>query len=139
MGATPSGFSDPFGVASKAPPREQSLEHQKLMDEYRMIVDPSWHPPVAVPALTPPAFSLADAAPAPQRPATGLPSVASPTLRRGLDALPDPANPVLGPAPMTDVNAQALGQTRSALAFPNIPPRRVIPAPPDFTAPRRAF
>ena len=137
-GATPGGFSDPFRVASKAPSQEHLLEHKKLMDEYRTIVDPSWRPPVAArPAA--PAFNFADPAQAPQRTPTGLPGAASPTLRKGPDALPDPANPVLGPPPMPDVNAQALGQTKSAAAAGKVQPRRVIPPAPDFTAPKRAF
>ena len=51
----------------------------------------------------------------------------------------DVINPLLGPAALPDVNAQALGQTRPTPALPTVEPTRVAPLAPKFTAPKRSF
>ena len=137
-GAASSSFSDPFRLGSQKLSEERLLEHKKLMEEYRTLVAPSWRPSEPIKPVAP-AFSLADAIPTAPNPTTPLPTVAIPTLRRIPTDLPDPANPVLGPPPIRDLNAQAVGQSASAAATANLQPRRVAPRPPDFTAPKRAF
>lgn len=134
-----SSFSDPFRLATKPRSQEKLLEHQKLMDEYRTIVDPSWRPPAATRALPRPAFGLAEgAAQTAQTPLAEL-TGRSPAFPKNPDFLPDLANPVLGPKPLPDLSAEAFDQTKSASAVPTLQPRRIIPRPPDFTAPKRPF
>ncbi|HOX59543.1 MAG TPA: hypothetical protein P5205_02125 [Candidatus Paceibacterota bacterium] len=131
-------LSDPFGLARKERSKDQVLQHKRLMDEYRTIVDPTWRPPTAANALDP-ALALAGPAPTAGKPSAGLPSVSNPALRNGTDVAYDVLNPVLGPSPLPDVNAQAVGQTRSTAGLPKVQERRVIPRAPDFTAPKRPF
>ena len=103
--------------ANNTPSKEQMLEHKKFMDEYHSLVDPGWHPPaVATPGQSA-HFRRRCGSPA-GKPAAGLPSSPSPAPRTGLDAQMDIINPLLGPAGLPDVNAQALGQTRPAPALP---------------------
>ena len=135
-GATLNGFSDPFRVGARTPSKEQILEHKKLMDEYHSLVDPSWHPPVAANPFNLP---LGDAAQSAAKPSSGLPVAFSSTSHKGLDAQMDITHPLLGPAGLPDVNAQALGQSRSASALPKVQETRVTPPAPSFTAPKRAF
>jgi hypothetical protein len=138
QGATPTSFSDPFGLASRVRTDEQTLAHKQLMDEYRTLLDPISHPP-AVPNAAGSAFALSDTAPSTPEPVAALPSIPTPNPRKSLDSLLNAANPLLGPAPLPDVNAKALGQTRPASALPKVEERRPKPTAPDFTAPRRAF
>jgi len=135
-GGARSGFSDPFGLGDNTLSKEQVLEHNKLMDEHHSIVDPSWHPPAVANSVNPP-FGLPAAAQPMRSPAAGLLSSPSPAPHTGLDAQMDVLNPMLGPAGLPDVNARALGQTRPALALPNVEATKVVA--PTFTAPRRAF
>jgi hypothetical protein len=139
QGAASSSYSDPFRLASKAQSKEQALEHKKLMDEYRALVDPNWRPPVTGKPLSP-ALALAEPASSASKPAAGSPGVASPTLPKKADAQLDVLYPKLGPQALPDVNAQALGQTKSGSSLPKVQERRKMPLPPpDFTAPKRAF
>jgi hypothetical protein len=133
-----SDFSDTFGLGANTLSKEQLHEHQKFMDEYRSVVDPSWRPPaVATPGN--PLAIVADTAPSAGKPPAVLPSLPSPAPRRGLDAQSDVINPMLGPVGLPDVNAQALGQTRPTPAFPQVGSTRVAPATPTFTVPKRSF
>jgi hypothetical protein len=138
--AAPHGdSSDIFGLGTQPLSKEQMQEHKKFMDDYRSIVDPSWHPPaVATPGNPLPIF-VPDAASPAGKPAVGLPSSLSPTPRTALDVQMDVINPRLGPPGLPDVNAQALGQTRPTPPLPNAEPTRVAPVAPPFTAPRRSF
>jgi len=135
-----SGFTDPFRLATKAPSPEKALEHQKLMDEYRAIVDSSWRPPAATRAVTRPDFGLAAEASQPAQTPLAAPLGPSLDFPKKTDFLPDPANPMLGPKPLPDFSAQAFDQTKSASAVPTtLQPRRIIPRAPEVTAPRRPF
>ena len=135
-GATRSSFSDTFGLGDSAPSKERMLEHKKFLEEYHSMVDPNWQPPAAANPVNPFA-GLAEAARPTGKPAAGLGVSASPAPRTGLEAQWDVINPMLGPAGLPDVNAQALGQTRSAPVFPKVESLKVVT--PTFTAPRRAF
>ena len=134
--ATRSSFSDPFGLGDNTPSKEQMLEHKKLMDEYRSVVDPSWHPPAVANSV-----NRLLGLPMPRQPmgnpAAGLAGSPSPAPHTGLEAQMDVLNPVLGPAGLPDVNAQALGQPRPAPALPKVEPPKVVA--PTFTAPKRSF
>jgi hypothetical protein len=135
---THSRFSDTFSLGTHALSKEQTLEHQKFMDEYRAVVDPSWHPPtIATPGN--PFAGVADTAPPAWKPTAGLPSSPSLAQHKGLEAQADVVNPLLGPASLPDVNARALGQSRPAPALPAVEQPRVTPVPPPFTAPTRSF
>ena len=139
QGATHGSLSDTFGLGNNTLSKEQMQEHKKFMDDYRSIVDPSWHPPaVATPGNPLPIF-VPDAASPAGKPAVGLPSSLSPTPRTALDVQMDVINPRLGPPGLPDVNAQALGQTRPTPPLPNSEPTRVAPVAPTFTAPKRSF
>ena len=135
-GATRSGFSDVFGLGDNTQSKEQVAEHKKLMDEYRSIVDPSWRSP-AVANAAKPDYGLTDAAHPMKNATAGLAGPSSLATHKGLDAQWEVLNPMLGPPGLPDVNAQALGQSRSA------PPPLRVEAPkvatPTFTAPKRAF
>ncbi len=131
--------SDIFGFGNHTPSKEQTLERKKYMDEYRSVLDPTYRAPTADAPFNP--FTpLSDTfSPAVKLPptATGLPTLGVP---RGFEAPADVAlNPMLGPPLLPDVNAQALGQTRSVQALQKIDSPRVTPITPSFDAPRRSF
>ena len=136
--STAGGLPDPFKSARKAPTREQSVEHKKLMDEYHSLLDPSWRAPVAANSGVS-SLGGGDAAPAARKPAYELPAAPSPSPRRGLEAQWDIRNPLLGPAGLPDVNARALGQTRPAPALPKTQEARTASSTPAYVAPKRAF
>ncbi len=134
--AARNSFTDIFGVGDNSLSKDQMAAHKKLMDEYRSVVDPGWQTPTAAdlanpaPDLTATAKSLTSAA-------SGLTGLSSPAPRGGLEAQWDVVNPMLGPAGLPDMNAQALGQTRPPPPVPNLEPPQVVP--PSYAAPKRAF
>jgi len=138
QGATHGDLSDTFGLGYISPPKEQIQEHKKFMTEYNSVLDLIGRPPkVATPDN--PLATLADtAAPAAKSPA-GLPGLPSTIPQRGSSPPNDVINPVLGPLPLPDVNAQALGQTTLGVPLPQAQPVRLTPVIPSFDAPRRAF
>ena len=94
------------------------------------ITAPSWTRPGTRPWPPPNPFSLPSSGPmrlspreadAPARPASPAPSAL-----KGLDAQMDVLNPLLGPAGLPDVNAQALGQSRPTPALPTVEAPRVV-------------
>ena len=130
------GFTDTFGLDAPAPSKEQVLSHKKYMDEYRTMLDPGWQPPATANPVNP-LFGFADAARPAAKPAAslgGLPTVAT---HKASDAQMDITHPLLGPAGLPDVNAQALGLPRQAQALPTYESPKVVA--PTFTAPKRAF
>jgi hypothetical protein len=127
-GATRGSLSDTFGLRINTPSKVQVQEHKKVMDEYRMVVDPSWRP-----------HPLADAALPTVKPAEITPTTASPAPRSALDMQSDVLHPRLGPLNLPDVNARALGQTRPIPPLPNVESTRAASATPTFTAPKRSF
>jgi hypothetical protein len=131
-------LSDTFGLGNNTLSKEQIQYNKKYMDEYRSVLDAACQPPaIAVPGS--PLDILAGAAVPAGKLATGLPSAPSFALNHGLEAQADVLNPMLGPPGLSDVNAQALGQTRPTLALPKIESTRVTPVAPSFDAPRRSF
>jgi hypothetical protein len=136
QGATRGGFSDIFGLGDNTLSKEQMLDHKKLMNEYHSIVDPSWRPP-AVANTANPAVGLTEAAQPRRNAPAGLAGSSSPAPRKGLEAQWDVLYPILGPAGLPDVNAQALGQSRPAPPAPSVESPKVVA--PTFTAPKRAF
>jgi hypothetical protein len=133
-----SRFSDTFGLGAHMPSKEQALEHKKFMDEYRAELDTIFHTPTATSSGNPlPAFP--DTTPMTWKPAAGLPGLPSTASHKGLDAQADVLNPMLGPASLPDVNAQALGLPRLATTQPTVTPPRVTPVTPPYTAPTRSF
>jgi hypothetical protein len=138
QGAAHGSLSDTFGLGNNTLSKEQMQEHKKFIDDYHSMVDPTWHPPAD---STPgnPLANFTDVASPAAKPAAGLPSSPSPASHRGLDAQADVLNPMLGPAGLPDVNAQALGQTRPTTPLPQANPTRVAPVAPSFAAPRRSF
>ena len=138
QGATHGNFVDTFGLDNTVMSKEQEQDHKKLMNQYRALVDPNWSPPTtSTPNLA--RALLADAVSPAARPAASAPSPANPAPRTALEMQLDVADPLLGPARLPDVNAQALGQIRPTLPLPKIEPTRVAPVAPTFTAPRRSF
>jgi hypothetical protein len=129
---------DTFGPVAKPLTKEEVQEHKKYMDGYRSVVDSSWRPPAVGPAGNPLAIP-ADTAPSAWKAAAGLPNSSSLAPSRGFDAQSAVVNPMLGPPELPNVNAQALGQTRSAVALPSFESRRVAPVAPTFMAPSRSF
>jgi hypothetical protein len=137
--AAPHGdSSDIFGLGNQPLSKEQMQEHKKFMDDYRSLVDPSWHPP----AVTTPENLLstlaADPASPAGKPAVGLPSSLSPAPPTALEEQLNVTSPQLGPAGLPDVNAHALGHTRPTLV-PTSEPIRVAPPAPTFAVPKRSF
>ena len=132
-------FSDTFGLGNNMPSKEQVLQHRKLMDDYRSVVDPNWRPP----NVGGPANSLSliahDAPLAAEKPPAALPSTLNSTPRSALEIQRDITDPLLGPPALPDLNAQAVGQMRPAPALPSADVRRVGPVAPTFAAPKRAF
>ena len=112
------------------------MAHQKYMDEYRSIVEPGWQRPAAASPLSP-LPSLADAARPAGTPAPGLGGLPGLATHKGLEAQMDVTHPLLGPAGLPDLNAQALGQPRRALELPKIESPKVVA--PTFAAPKRTF
>jgi hypothetical protein len=138
--AAPHGdSSDIFGLGTQPLSKEQMQEHKKFMDDYRSLVDPSWHPPaVATPENLLSTLAAEAASPA-GKPAVGLPSSSlSPAPPTALEEQLNVTSPQLGPAGLPDVNAHALGQTRPTLV-PTSEPIRVAPPAPTFAVPKRAF
>jgi len=130
------GFSDIFGLGDNMPSNEQKVQHQKLMNEYHSILDPSWRPPGAADKANP-AMGLPEAAPPTRNLTAGSAGSSSPAPHKGLLAGWDVLNPLLGPAGLPDVNAQALGQSRPAPPLSEVQPPNVVA--PTFIAPKRAF
>ena len=137
--ATHGDLSDPFGLANQTMTKEQTLEHKKLMDDYRSVVDPSWHPPAVVTPENLLATLAADATSAAGKPAVGLPSSLSSAAPSVFEEQMNITSPQLGPAALPDMNSRALGQTRPTLVLPTSDPTRVPPPAPVFAAPKRAF
>lgn len=135
-GETLSSFSDPFGLGGNTLTKEKLLEHDKLMDAYRSVLDPSWHRPAAANPFNQP-FGLPETGQPTKSPAAGLASSPNPAPHTGLDAQMDVLNPMLGPTGLPDVNARALGQPRPALAPPSVEAPKVVA--PTFAAPRRTL
>jgi hypothetical protein len=129
-------FADTFGLDVNAPSKEQMVVSQKRMDDYRALLEPGWQRPAAANPFSPPP-SFADGA----RPAggtgAGLGGLPNPAAHRGLEAQMDITHPLLGPAGLPDLNAQALGQPRRALVLPNLEPPKMVA--PTFAAPKRTF
>jgi hypothetical protein len=138
QGATHGNLVDTFGLGDNTLSKEQMQEQKKFRDDYRSVLDPTWHPP-AIPVPGGPLAIFADTAASAGMPTAGLPSVSSPALNHGFNSQADILNPFLGPPGLPDMNAQALGQTRPALALPTIESPRVAPVVPAFEAPRRSF
>jgi hypothetical protein len=134
-GGARSSYSDPFGLSVNTPSKAQVLEHKKFMDDYRSLVDPTWHPAAAANPFSQP-VGYPEAPQPVKTPASGFASSASPALRHGLDAQRDVLNPMLGPAGLPDVNARAVGQSRPALALPTFEAPKMVA--PTFTAPKRS-
>ena len=110
-------------------------DHKKFLDDYRSVLDRTWHP-AAIPVPGGPSAIFPDPAAPAGEPATGLPSAA---LSHEIAAQADVRNPTLGPPELPNVNAQALGQTRPTPSLPTVEPTRMAPLAPSFDAPRRAF
>ena len=131
-------LSDTFGLGNNTPSKEQIQYNKKYMDEYRSVLDAAWQPPTVAVSGSPLDILAGTAAPT-GKPATGLPSAPSSALSHGFEGQANVLNPMLGPPGLSDVNVQALGQTRSALALPRIESPRAMPLAPSFDAPRRSF
>jgi hypothetical protein len=138
QGAAHGTIADTFGLANNTPSKEQMQDHKKFLDDYRSVLDRTWHPPTIPLPGDAPAFLADTAAPA-MRPSPGLPSVARPALSHETEAQPDVRNIVLGPPELPNVSAQALGQTRPMPVLPAVETKRVTPITPSFNAPKRAF
>jgi hypothetical protein len=138
QGATHGTLADTFGLANNVLSKEQMQDHKKFLDDYRSVLDRTWHPP-AVPVPGNPAAMFADTAAPAVQPAPGLPSVASPALSHGTEPQADVRGTILGPPELPDVKAQALGQPRPTPTLPTVETKRVTPITPSFDAPRRAF
>jgi hypothetical protein len=132
---TRSSFADPFGVSVRTPSKEQVLEHKKFMDDYHTLVDPTWHPVAAPNPFNLPG-GLSATPQSGKNPASGFANSPSLAPHHGLDAQMDVVNPLLGPVGLPDLNARAVGQSRSALALPTFEAPKVVA--PTFTAPKRS-
>ncbi len=134
-GMVRNSFSDPFGLGISTPSKAEAEQHKKFMDDYRSLVDPTWHPTAAPNPFSQP-VGFPDGTQPAKSPASGFATAASPATHRGLDAQADILNPILGPAGLPDVNARALGQPRSALAAPTFETPKVVA--PTFASPKRS-
>ena len=128
-----SSTSDPFRLGLKPPTLEQQQDHKKLMDQYRALLEPR-HPAPVVPSVGG-GSPEADKSAAIANPLQAAPPTQ--TSRRPWDAQMNVLYPQLGPAPLPDVSAESLRQSRAVPTATQT--RRVMPAVPDFTAPRRKF
>ena len=138
QGAAHGSLADTFGLANNILSKEQMQDHKKFLNDYRSVLDRTWHP-AAIPVPGGPSAIFPDPAAPAGQPATGLPSAASPAMSHEIAAQADVRNPTLGPPELPDVKAQALGQTRPTPTLPTVEPTRVAPPSPSFDAPRRAF
>jgi hypothetical protein len=134
-GVPRSSSSDPFGLVVNTPSKAQVLEHKKFIDEYRTLVDPAWRTAAVANPLNQP-FGLPEATQPTRNPGSGFASASSTAPHHGLDAQVDVLNPLLGPPGLPDVNARAVGQTRSVFALPTAEAPKVVA--PTFTAPKRS-
>ena len=137
--STHGDFSDTFGLGNQPLSKEQMQEHKKFMDDYRSMVDPSWHPPAIATAENLMSTFAAEPSSSAGKPAVGLPSALSPAAPMAFEEQLNVTSPQLGPAALPDVNAQALGQTRPTPALPTVESTRVMPPSPSFAAPKRSF
>jgi hypothetical protein len=131
--------SDAFGLGNQPLPKEQAQERKKFMDDYRSMVDPSWHPPVVATAENLMSTLGAEASPSAGKPAVGLPSALSPAPLTALEEQMNITSPQLGPAGLPDLNAHALGQTRTMSVLPTSDPARAPLPAPTFAVPKRSF
>jgi hypothetical protein len=134
--ATHGGYSDIFGLGDSPPSKERVAEHQKFMNDYHTMLDPTWRPPAEATALNP-AFGLTEAAQPMRNAPSGLPGSSSPGPQNAFVAEWNVRNPQLGPAGLPDVNAQALGQPKPPPSLPTVQQPTVVA--PSFIAPKRAF
>lgn len=134
-----------FGIEDSRPSPEQIEQHKKLMDEYHLILDPTWKPPTVADLTGPPVVGEAanpaptfasSASPTPT-PKPDLGSLANSAPKSVIEQQWDAASPILGPKALPDLNAQALGQRRPPPVLPKAETPKVVA--PTFTAPRRAF
>jgi len=132
-------LSDTFGLGNQPLSKEQMQDHKKLMDDYRSMVDPSWHPPAVATAENLLTTLTAEVGASAGKPATGTPSSLNLAPPTAIEAQMDVTSPRLGPAGLADVNAHALGQTRPAAVLPMSEPTRLPTPGPTFSIPKRAF
>ncbi len=131
-----SGFNDVFGLADPtADSRQKELEHKKLMDEYRTILDPSWHPVASSDSLQPFDNSLDTPLSKPAFPATTPGSQNQPS-RKFADTLTGPVPPVALQPPV-DATVQALGQYNNTPTIPKVDLPKQGPLRPNFEFPKR--
>ena len=129
-------YSDTFGLGSAAPTKDQKLSHKTYMDEYRALLDPGWQSSAAASSGSSLPNLAATTRPT-GRPAASLGGLPTLATHNGLDAQMNVTHPLLGPAGLPDVNAQALGQPRLAPVVPRVETPKLVA--PTFTAPRRVF
>jgi hypothetical protein len=136
QGEPRANLSDTFGLATHPPSKEQVLAHKRYMDDYQALLPQGWQPPAVANPVNP-APNFADLARPAGQPAMGLGGLASSAPHKGLEAQMDVTHPLLGPAGLPDVNAQALGQIRPTLVTPTFDSPKVVV--PTFAAPKRSF
>jgi hypothetical protein len=132
-------MSDTFGLGNQPLSKEQVREHKKFMDDYRSMVDPSWHPPAVANADNLMSTLGAETTSSAGKPAVGLPSALSPAPLTAFEEQMNITSPQLAPAGLPDLNAHALRQTRPAPGLPTADPTRVPPPAPTFAVPKRVF
>jgi hypothetical protein len=145
LSTTASSLADIFGLGRKASSPAQMLQRKKLADEYHSLLDPSWQPSTtgnlagqpSLADLLNPLSSLGGASRPVAAPSTGLGTLPKPATPNPIEAQWNIVNPMLGPAPLPDVNAQAVGQTRPPPGLPKVETPKVVA--PTFTAPKRVF
>ena len=121
QGAAHGSLSDTFGLGDNTLSKEQMRRTRSTWTNIapwwtRVGIRPPW--PSRQSAGQPRRYgSPQGTAGPPWRPSGTTPA-------RGLEAQADVLNPMLGPAALPDVNAQALGQTRPAPALPKVEPTR---------------
>lgn len=126
------GLSDPTLLS-----REKELEHKKVMDEFRTILDPAWRPTAGADSLQPFDNALDTPRSKPILPsAVSGPGQPQRSLSEMLTGPVAPVAPVAVQAP-ADVNVQALGQYNSMPAIQKIELPKQGPTKPTFEFPKR--
>jgi hypothetical protein len=128
-------YSDIFGLGNPMPAQDQELEHKRVMDEFRTILDPSWRPASGLYSFQPAGDSFAPARPS-LTPTAGS-NLLAPTPRGSPDAALTPITPASVPLPPADATEEVFKQYRTTPAVPKVEAPKLAPPRPTFEFPKR--
>ena len=133
-GAAPSSqYADVFGFGNPTASREKDLNHKRVMDEFRTILDPNWRPAAGLESSVPFGDSLEPARPT----VSSSPAITPSVPMKAFDDALTPAAPITAPQAPADPTVQALKAYQPTPVLPKTDAPKTAPPRPTFEFPRR--